>query len=351
MKWNYLCSAAAVAALSGPAFAESLDRNALPLDMLWESGNSVRFSFTQPNPSVSAVPAGGTGSVLSKYTTAGFAYKRELNDRVDFGVFLNEPYGADGSSTGDTAGGRTLSVNSMELAAVVKYKFDNNVSVYGGLRAVETSIDMALPDVAPLAYGGLTYLLKADKDYGIGFLAGVAKEIPERGMRFGITYHSKVKHSFDSTEFGVVPSTTTATMPQSLTVDGRMALNSKTLLFGSAKWADYSEFILNSPALGGAPVINYGKDSITANIGLGRKINDEWSVFSIVDWTKKDNGESTLRPTDGGTGLTLGANYSSGQIKITGGVQYKRFSDVTIGGANYTGGTALTPFLQVGYSF
>jgi len=349
MNWNYLCSAAAVAALSGPAFAESLDRNALPLDMLWESGNSVRFSFTQPNPSVSAVPAGGTGSVLSKYTTAGFAYKRELNDRVDFGVFLNEPYGADGSSTGDTAGGRTLSVNSMELAAVVKYKFDNNVSVYGGLRAVETSIDMALPDA-----GG--YSLKADKDYGFGLLAGVAKEIPERGMRFGVTYHSKVKHSFDSIEFGAAPGTTTATMPQSLTIDGRMALNSSTLLFGSAKWADYSEFNLFAPTFAaavvpGASVINYTKDSITANMGLGRKINDEWSVFGIVDWTKKDGRETTLRPTDGGTGLTLGANYASGQIKITGGVQYKRFSDVTIGGANYTGGTALTPFLQVGYSF
>lgn len=353
MNWKYCCSAALVVGLSGPALAESLDRNALPLDMLWESGNSVRLSFTFPKPDVSASPVGGSGSVLNSYVTYGFAYKQELNDRLDLGLFVNQPYGADGGYTGGFLDGYSLDVQSSEIAAVLKYKFDNNVSVYGGLRAVKTELDLTLP--GSLVPGG--YTLNTGSDIGFGYLVGAAIEFPERAARVGLTYHSKIKHSFDSTEFGTTTfGQTEATLPQSLTLDGRTALNSKTLLFGSLKWADYSEFDVAAPGFGtlvvpGTSVIDYSTDSITANIGLGRKINDEWSVFGILDWTKSDGKASSLRPYDGATALTLGANYETGQIKVTGGVQYKKFRDATTALASYSGSSAVTPFLQIGYSF
>ena len=148
---------------------------------------------------------------------------------------------------------------------------------------------------------------------------------------------------------------TEATMPQSVALDGRMALNSNTLVFGGLKWADYSEFDVAAPGFASlvAPgsVIDYTTDSITANIGFGRKINDEWSIFGILDWTKKDDKASSLRPYDGAIGLALGANYETGQVKVTGGVQYKKFGDANTGIATYEGSTAVTPFLQIGYSF
>ena len=98
-------------------------------------------------------------------------------------------------------------------------------------------------------------------------------------------------------------------------------------------------------------VIDCRQDAVTANLGLGRKLNDEWSAFGIVDWTKKDGRASLLRPSDGAMALTLGAVYESGQINIRGGVQYKKFGDATVGATTYSGNSALTPFLTVNYSF
>lgn len=65
MKLTNIYGSALLAVIAGSAGAESLDRNALPLEMLFESGNAVRLAFTAPNPDVSSAPAGGTGSVLS----------------------------------------------------------------------------------------------------------------------------------------------------------------------------------------------------------------------------------------------------------------------------------------------
>jgi long-chain fatty acid transport protein len=352
VNWKFYCSVALVVGMNGSAFAESLDRNALPLDMLWDRGNSVRLSFTFPNPDVSASPLGGSGSVLNSYITYGFAYKQELNDRLDLGLYVNQPYGADGGYIGGFLDGYSLNAQSSEIAAVLKYKFDNNVSIYGGLRSVRTELDLTLPGT--IVPGG--YTLNTGSDVGFGYLIGVAMEIPERAARVGLTYQSKVKHSFDSTEFGTEAfGQTEAKLPQSLTLDGRVALNSKTLLFGSIKWADYSEFDVAAPGFSvlvvPGSVINYTTDSVIANIGLGRRLNDEWSVFGIMDWTKSDGKASALRPYDGATALTFGANYETGQIKVTGGVQYKKFGDAVVSAASYAGSTAVTPFLQIGYSF
>ena len=350
MKLTNIYGSALLAVIAGSAGAESLDRNALPLEMLFESGNAVRLAFTAPNPDVSSAPAGGTGSVLSSYTTLDFAYKQQLNDRMDLGLFLGEPYGALGNSAGTAAGGQTLEVQSSEVAAVLKYKLENNVSVYGGIRVVKSDFDFTLPVGTPGLAGG--YALSMEDDTAVGYLAGVSLAFPERGGRIGLTYHSKVKHALSSSELGLaalpVTGTTNATMPQSVTLDGRTALNSNTLIFGSIKWSDYSGFALAAPGL---TLVDYTEDAVTANVGIGRKINDEWSVFGILDWTKSDGKATVLRPYDGATGLTLGTTYASGQIKITGGAQYKKFGDATAGGNSYTGGTALTPFLQVGYSF
>ena len=64
MKTNLITVAALVATMAGPVAAESLDRNALPVSLLFERGNVLQFSMTAPRPNVSAAPVGSTGSVL-----------------------------------------------------------------------------------------------------------------------------------------------------------------------------------------------------------------------------------------------------------------------------------------------
>jgi long-subunit fatty acid transport protein len=353
MNLKYLCSAALVVGISGPALAESLDRNELPLEMLFENGNAVRFSFTYTSPDASAAPVGGTGSVLNSYFTAGFAYKREINDRMDLGLFINQPYGADSGYTGGFLDGFQIDAQSNEIAAVLKYGFENNVSVYGGLRIVQSEFNLDLPAVFVPPSG---YSLESGKDVGYGFLVGAAIEFPERAARIGLTYSSKVKHEFDSTEFGTMAfGKSEAELPQSVKLDARVALNSKTLLFGGIKWSDYSEFDVFAPGYAAlvtpGSVIDYQEDSIDAFVGLGRKINDEWSVFGVASWTKKDDRQSSLRPYNGKVALALGAVYETGQFKITGGVQYEEYGDATTLLASYSGSNSINPFIQIGYSF
>ena len=353
MNWKYYCSAALIVGINGPAMAESLDRNVLPLEMLFENGNSVRFSYKYTDPDASASPVGGEGSVLDSYSTIGFAYKQELGERMDIGVFINQPYGADSSYSGGFLDGFKIEAESNEVAVVLKYKFDNNVSIYGGPRIVQTEINLDLPAafVPPVGYS-----FESGNDIGYGYLIGAAIEFPERAARIGITYSSKVKHSFDSEEFGTDAFGKSDTeLPQSVRIDGRIALNSKTLLFGGWKWSDYSEFDVFAPGfdaiVGPGSVIDYEEDSIEAFVGLGRNINDEWSVFGIAGWTKKDDRASSLRPYDGKQTLALGAVYESGQIKITGGVQYEKYGDADTVFASYKDGDSINPFLQIGYSF
>lgn len=353
MEWKHCCGVALVVGMSGPAFAESLGRNELPLEMLWDSGSSVRLSFTHTKPDASASPVGGSGDVLNSYSTFGFAYKQDLNDRMDLALFVNQPYGADSGYSGGFLDGFNIDLQSNEVAGVLKYKFDNNVSIYGGLRAVQTEVNLNLP-AAFVPPGG--YALASGKDLGFGYLIGAAIEFPERAARVSITYSSKVKHSFDSTEFGSTAfGQSEAELPQSIKLDARMALNSKTLIFGSVKWSDYSEFDIFAPGYAAlatpGSVIDYQEDSIDAFLGLGRSLNDEWSVFGIASWTKKDDRASSLRPYDGKVALALGAVYESGQIKVTGGVQYEKYGDATTAFASYSGSSSVNPFLQIGYSF
>jgi long-subunit fatty acid transport protein len=50
---------------------------------------------------------------------------------------------------------------------------------------------------------GSYYALNTGTDTGFGYLLGVSFIVPERGARVTLTYNSPVKHSFDSTEFGL----------------------------------------------------------------------------------------------------------------------------------------------------
>ena len=162
---------------------------------------------------------------------------------------------------------------------------------------------------------------------------------------------------FGSTALGE----TEAALPQYLKMDGEIALSSNTLLFGSVKWSDYSNFDVAAPGFStfvvpGSSVIDYEEDNINVSIGLGRSINDEWSVFGILEAQLSDGEQTALRPYDGSQAVTLGARYSSGQFEVTAGAQYRQFGDSIVsssivGSATFSGNHAVSPFVTVGYSF
>ena len=358
MKLKITTSAAILGALTSPALAGSLERNNMPVDLLFDSGNVLQFSYTAPRPNLSAAPFGSTGSVLNDFSTLGFAFKTDLSDDLAMGVFFNQPFGADNGYESGTLAGYAIDFVSNEIAVVLSYQMNPNLSFHGGLRAVKSKLDLSLP---PAIVPPVGYTLQSGSDTGFGYLLGASYVVPERGARLTLTYQSSVKHTFDSTEFGSTAlGETEAELPQSLKLDGEIALSSNTLLFGSAKWSDYSNFDVAAPGfsayIASGSVIDFQEDNINVSIGLGRSINDEWSVFGILEAQLSDGEQTALRPYDGSQAVTLGARYSSGQFEVTAGAQYRQFGDSIVsssivGSATFSGNHAVSPFVTVGYSF
>lgn len=346
--------AALLVAMATQLQAGSLDRSRLPLDLLFESGNVLQFSANMPMPDVSSGPLGGTGTVFESYLTTGMAFRTELTDDLAFALFFNRPYGANGFYQNGPLAGYRIDWASEELAAVLVYDVTDNLSAYGGVRAVRSEVNLTLPAAIVPPVG---YALNSGGDTGLGYLLGVSYSIPERGARVSLTYQSAVSHSFDSTEFGTTSfGPTEVELPQSLRFDGEIALSSNTLLLGSATWSDYSNFDVAAPGFAtlvvpGASVIDYQEDSITASIGLGHSLNDDWSIFGIVDSTFADSEPTALRPFDGNRSLTLGAIFARGQFRLTGGARYTSFNDATVLGADFSGDYAITPFLTIDHFF
>jgi len=346
--------AALLVAMATQLQAGSIDRSRLPLDLLFENGNVLQFSANKPMFDISSGPLGGTGSVFESYLTTGMAFRTELTDDLAFALFFNRPYGANGFYQNGPYAGYRIDWASEELAAVLVYDVTDNLSAYGGVRAVRSKVNLTLPAAIVPPVG---YALNSGGDTGLGYLLGVSYSIPERGARVSLTYQSAVSHSFDSTEFGTTAfGPTKVELPQSLRFDGEIALSSNTLLFGSATWNDYSNFDVAAPGFArlvvpGASVIDYKEDSNTASIGLGRSLNDDWSIFGIVGSTFADSEPTALRPYDGSRSLTLGAIFERGQFRLTGGALYTSFNDATVLGAGFSGDYAITPFLTIDHFF
>lgn len=373
-----LMTVSATALTATGAYAGGIERSTQSVAILFEQGNYMEFSLGDVSPNVSgtqqvALAPGSVGSssgdMAGDYTTWSLGVKVALTDKLDFALVLDEPIGADvdyGTGTGYAYAGSTATIDSHALTAMLRYKATPAFSVIGGLRAVQTEGEVAL-------FNG--YEMSADKQTDFGYLVGVAWEKPEIAARVSLTYNSAIDHDFDATENALVEvapgvffpiqqeNEFTTTIPQSLHLEAQTGIAADTLLFGSVRWVDWSEFVIAPPLyeLGaGDNLVDYNGDTITYSIGLGRRFNDTWSGAITASYEDAVGGFSgNLGPTDGATSIGLATTYTSGPMKITGGVRYVWLGDtetespetagVTFGEFRDNEGVALG--LRVGYSF
>ncbi len=383
---------AALAMTTGLAQAGGIDRSSLPYSILFEEGRVMQFGLSTVNPGVSGTYSptltflGGTsntGDMAESYQTLSFAYKADLNDKLSYGIFLNTPYGADANYKSGFYTGLEAHWESEQLAALLKYQVADRMSVYGGLRYVRSRADIAIPDslirgglqqaglagnaqAAALAAGAplgtLAYTAKGDTDGRLGVILGGAYEIPDIALRVGLTYESGFTHSFRTTEaIAAVPSvsgvgTTNVEMPQSVTLDFQSGVAKDTLVFGSIKWSEWSKWEVRPPgynALTGSDITSFDNNVITYSLGVGRKINDNLSLFARIGYEKANGGESSrLSPTDGYRSIGVGGSWTQGNVKITGGIEYIKLGDATDGSTTqFTKNEAVGVGMSVLFSF
>ena len=208
-----------------------------------QSGNGVTLP---PNP---ALPTGGTlpgntGDVFGGRWNFSGAYKADLNDRVSYAIIFDQPYVANTSYGGGSFplpvySGSSADLKTYQFTAAMAYDVNQNVKLFGGVRAQRVDAKAAISFVD-------NYTVDAGKDWGYGWLLGAAYEKPEIALRVSLTYYSKVAHSLDTTESttttGPVQTSTDIDTPQSATLDFQTGVAPKTLVFGSVRWVDWSEF-------------------------------------------------------------------------------------------------------------
>lgn len=362
---------------AGAAHAERLDRSGQSILPLFEPGGYAEISFGNVNPSVSGTftsPFGsaGSGNMTTDYWQIGIAYKQQMTEAFSFGFIYDRPFGADVAyplGTGYPIAGTTAELKTEAFTILGNYRFDSGFGMHGGVRIqrLEASANIVLPSPPPAAPGN--YRVEGQADEGLGYVLGVSYERPDIALRVALTYNSDIETKNRTVETSPVPgptySTTTISTPQSVNLDFQTGIAKDTLIFGSIRWVDWSEFDIDpgryplkcayNAAANCGPLISYGDDSWTYTAGVGRRFNENWSGSLQLAYEKNDQSQpsSNLGPTSGRWGLTLGGRYEDGPYVVAGGLNYTWLGDVTTAniGGRFEDNHAVGIGVKLGYRF
>ncbi len=337
----------ALLATAAPVLAGGIERAPQSLAPLFEQGNYAELSFGGVDPSVRGrdVAGFGTGDVAQGYGFFGLAYKHQFNDNLSGAIIIEQPFGADirypsPPNGSPVLGGTRVEVNSTTYTALLRYKFENNFSVHGGIRGSHADGGVTLQGAGYSTTSG--YNLDIGGTWGVGWVAGVAYEVPEIAARVSLTYNSPIEHDFDMTESGgplpmAFNDKYTVKTPRSWLLEGQTGIAQDTLLFGSIRWVKWSEFQVDNflfpitTPVGDIPLVEV-ENTTTYMIGVGRKFTDNWSgSISFLYEPSEGDTVSPLAPVNGRKGVTLAAVYTMDNIKIATGINYSKLGDATLG--------------------
>lgn len=361
-----------LAASAGAAAAGAIDRGTQSSAILFEPGNYVELTFGVIEPTVEGeasplLGGGNSGNMYENYQTGSLQVKTEITEGLDFAIIIDKPFGAGTAyptGTGYFAAGTTAELDSTGYTALLKYRFPSNVSLLGGIRYQTLSAAAFIPFVtAPPTF--TPYSVNGEQSGGWGYVLGVAWEKPEIAARVSLTYNSAIDYELPTTEnsiLGPVNSTTDTTTPQSVNFEFQTGIAPNTLLFGGARWVDWTEFRISPPSYavltGGQSLVFYNGDTTTYTLGLGYKFNENWSgAISYMYDTPIDGYTLNLGPVNGYNSIGLAASYTQGAVKVTGAVRYYDLGDAEtqVGsvapGAVFSGNSAVGLGIRLGYMF
>ncbi len=72
-----------------------------------------------------------------------------------------------------------------------------------------------------------------------------------------------------------------------MTLSVQSAISKSTLVFGSIRWVDWSEFQVAPPGYmhaTGGDLLSYSEDTVAYEIGLGQKLNNTWSIAGTLGY-------------------------------------------------------------------
>lgn len=328
---NTLLGAATLSLAGGAALAGGLDRSGQGINLIFEEGNVLQLNYSYVDPSLSGSLGGASsGNVGVSYGVPHLGYKRALTDTLDFALIYDQPFGAHVAyaanyplSNPANADQLRADAETHALTAMLRHKIDGGFSVYGGLRVQSAEASVDVPAAG--------YSTTSDTAVDVGYLVGAAWEKPEIGARVSLTYNSAIKQTLSLNENGGTGTHNAGIeTPQSLNLDFQTGVAKDTLVFGSVRWVDWSEFNLSSPNYALSTLVSFANDSITYNLGVGHRFSDKFSGALSFGYEESNGGTvSDLGPSDGYFSVGLGGTYSLDNAKISFGVRKIVMGDAT----------------------
>ena len=418
MKLKKLTTALILATLPATGvFAAALDRSGQSIAAFLQPGNYFEAGISVLDPNVSgkarATSGGGNLSDMAgDYYFPSAAIKLQPTEHFSVGLIYDQPFGADaaysledplvGPGTGLFYGNGEATeaeVTTQNLSLILGFQPTENWNIYGGAAYQTIKGDVKLRGAAyggsgPTGFGG--YNANIGEDSAVGWLAGIAYQIPEIALKASVTYRSEIKHSVNINESAIpatggIPSiinnpalagkaatgSTDITTPQSVNLDLQSGIMANTVAFANVRWVNWKDFAIRPYAFGvasgiagpsvgqpnGFDLVAYTDDQISATVGVGRKLNEQWAGNVSVGWDSgAGNPVSTLGPTEGYWNVGLGVQFSPApNYFIAGGVKYFMLGDAAAQPASmFNTPNAIADFedndawaygLKIGYKF
>ncbi len=410
MKLNAIQHALLLSLLpSTSVFAAALDRSGQSIAPFLQPGNYFEAGISVLDPDVSGkdTSQNDTGDMANYYYSPNAALKLQATEHFSIGLIYDQPYGANAQYSGKNnfvenrpvpfKGGTSVTVDTEDLNLILGYQPNQNWNIYAGAVYQTLNSTVLLRGTSYSAYNG--YDFKTGRDEAVGWLVGVAYQIPEIALKTSLTYRAKITHEMNAYEkHGAAGMTGSAafdaalnninntqgnpteiTTPQSVNLDFQTGIMANTVAFANLRWVNWKDFSIRPYKFGAAsvlaPVVNktgkkdgfdlvaYTEDQYSINAGVGRKINEHWAGNVSVGWDSgAGNPVTTLGPTEGYWNVGVGVQYSPApNYFIAGGVKYLWLGDAKAQSgsqfntsgyvAEFEDNNAIAYGLKIGYKF
>lgn len=391
------------------AFAAALDRSGQSISAFLQPSNYFEAGITFLSADVSGkdTSQNNTGDMANHYYSPSAALKIQATEQFSIGLLYDHPYGADAEYHGQNnfvenrpvpfQGNTSVKVRTENLNLLFGYQPTQNWNLYAGAVYQTLDANVLLRGTSYSAYNG--YDFKTGKDEAVGWLAGVAYQIPEIALKASLTYRAKIKHEMNAYEkhnaAGMIPSSpdlnasliqinnalgvTEITTPQSINLDLQTGIMENTVAFANIRWVNWKDFAIRPYKFGEASLLSdivkgtgkkdgfdlvaYTDDQYSVSAGVGRKLNEQWAGNVSVGWDSgAGNPVTTLGPTEGYWNVGLGVQYSPApNYFIAGGVKYFWLGDAKAQSASqfetpayiaeFKNNDAIAYGLKIGYKF
>ena len=376
MRKNVITGVSLVALSAGMAQAGGFELQTLDTSIMYADRNTASISYARIDASIkgytTAAGAVSNKEVVKDQTVNNLNAKFDVGDNFSFGLstYHSGSVQLSGGNGDLAAAGNITPIADIKLqttALMVNYQLNENMSFIGGM----TNNSLEDSSVSTLA-GDYTVSGATAQ----GYIVGAAYSVPEIALRAEVTYQPKteLKTTADfvgSTALGGATRSgkaSSVSLPDTLALSFQTGIAADTLLTASYRKSAWSKAQITSTvfndaevgalaALAGANIKTEFEDSESFSIGIGRKFSDTLSgslTYANEEGSSKP-ATSLFTVSNGSEAISLGLQYKTDDMTISGGISQRNVGDVTVnhssGTMRYSGNTVTSIGLKIAFAF